>query len=215
MYTAGTSLYENCLGNAGGGGGVGGYETDEDEFLGVGCDNTEYREYHSISVPAPVPAKGAVKHKNTTKKSAAKKISVPRNKNEGYQLTYLNLWWSRMVREAKKDEMEKERKEDESRMKDCLKRGARRKSFMGKDADQMFEYSIEGGNISSAVQEECQQHSELKSGMGDNKLDGGFNLGQRLGEEGLSDSNFLIKGHSQADDKVILQVVNNTSRVGD
>ena len=32
--------------DAGGGGGVGGYETDEEEFLGVGCDSTEYREHH-------------------------------------------------------------------------------------------------------------------------------------------------------------------------
>ena len=105
-------------------------------------------------------------------KTAANKRSMPRNKNKGYQLTYLNLWWSRMVREAKKDEMENERKEEESRMKECLERGARRKRLRGKDADQMFDYSIEGGNISSAVQEECQQHSELKSGVGDNMLNG-------------------------------------------
>ena len=85
----------------------------------------------------------------------------------------------------------------------------------GKDADQMFDYFIEGGNISSVVREESQQHSELKSWVGDNKLDGGFNPGQRVGEEGLSDSNCIIKEHSQADDEVIPQVVDNTSRVGD
>ena len=97
--------------------GEGGYETDEEEFLGVGCDSTEYREHLSISVPVPVQARGAGKHKNTAKwkmKSAVKTVktkSMPWNKNKGYQLTYLNLWWNRMVREAKKDEMENERKE--------------------------------------------------------------------------------------------------------
>ena len=112
-----------------------------------------------------------------------------------------------MVREAKKDEMENERKEEESRMKECLKRGARRKRLRGKDADQMLDYSRERGNISYVVQEESQQHYELKSGVGDNKLDGGFNPGQRVGEEGSSDSILIIKEHSQADDeKLILQV---------
>ena len=190
---------------------MGGYETDEEEFLGVGFDSTEYREHFSISVPAPVQARGAVKHKNTAKrkmKSAVKTVktkSVPSNKNKGYQLTHLNLWWNRMVREAKKDEMEKERKEEESRMKECLKRGARKKSLRRKGAEQMFDDSIEGGIISSVVQEESRQHSEMKSGVGDIMLDGGFGPGQRVGEEGLSDSTFIIKEHSQADDdKVIL-----------
>ena len=51
--------------------------------------------------------------------------------------------------------------------------------------------------------------------MGDNKLDGGFNPGQRVGEEGLSDSILIIKEHSQADDeKVILQVVDNSPGLG-
>ena len=93
-------------------------------------------ENFSISVPAPVQARGAVKHKNTAKrkmKSAVKTKSVPRNKNKGYQLTYLNLWWNRMGREARKDEMESERKEEESRMKECLSRGARKTSLMRKE----------------------------------------------------------------------------------
>ena len=100
-------------------------------------------------------------------------------------------------------------------MKECLKRGARKKSVMRKGEEQMLD-SIESGIISSVVQEESRQHSEMKSGVGDNILDRGFGPGQRVGEEGLSDSTFVIKEHSQADDeKVILQVIDNTSRVGD
>ena len=112
-----------------------------------------------------------------------------------------------MVREAKKGGMEKDRKKEESRMKECLERGARKKSLRSKGAEQMFDCSIEGGIISFVVQEESRQHSEMKSVVGDNKLVGGFGPGQRVGEEGLSDSILIIKEHSQADDeKLILQV---------
>ena len=72
--------------DAQGGGGVGGYETDEEEFL----DSPEYRKHLLISVPAPIQARGAVKNKNTAKrkkKSAVETRSGPKNKYKGYQLT--------------------------------------------------------------------------------------------------------------------------------
>jgi hypothetical protein len=101
-------------------------------------------------------ARGAVKIKNTAKrkmKSAVKTIktkSVPRKKNNWYQLNYLNLWWNRMAREARKEEMERGRKEEELRMKECLNRGARKTSLTRKNGKQRLD-STEGGNISSVV----------------------------------------------------------------
>ena len=50
--------------DARGGGWVGGYKTDEEEFL----DSTEYRKHLSISVPAPIQARGAVKNKQKTQR---------------------------------------------------------------------------------------------------------------------------------------------------
>ena len=137
----------------GGGGGVSGYETDEEEFL----DITECREniHQPISISTPNKATGAVKTKNTAKrelKAADMARSGHRSKSKGYQLTYLNLWWSRMGREAKKDEMERERKEEESRMRECLRRGERRKR------ERKLE-SVEGGDMSNSSQEGPKQHS--------------------------------------------------------
>ena len=130
-----------------------GYETDEEEFL----DITECREniHQPISISTPNKATGAVKTKNTAKrelKAADMARSGHRSKSKGYQLTYLNLWWSRMGREAKKDEMERERKEEESRMRECLRRGERRKR------ERKLE-SVEGGDMSNSSQEGPKQHS--------------------------------------------------------
>ena len=143
--------------DAGGGGGVGGYETDEEEFL----DSSECREHQHqlISVTTPIQARGAVENENTAKrKTETVTRSGPRNKNKikGYQLTYLNLWWNRMDREARKDKMERERKGEESRLKECLRRGARRGRM---EKGQMLLDSVEGGDISAVNQEGPKQHS--------------------------------------------------------
>ena len=65
-----------------------------------------------------------------------------------------------MVREASKDEIERGRKEEEVRMKKCLKRNSEKQRWN----------STEGGSISSDVQEGPVQHS----GVGDNNKEGGF-----------------------------------------
>ena len=162
--------------DAGGGGVVGGYETDEEEFL----DSTEYRKHLLISVPAPIQARGAVKNKNTAKrkkKSAVETRSGPKNKNKGYQLTYLNLWWNRMGREARRDDMERERKEEESRLKECLRRGAKRAMM---EKEQMLLDSVEGGDISAVNQEGPKQHS-----------------GEGVPNNNFDNLNFMIKERSQ------------------
>ena len=58
------------------------YETDEEEFA---RDARDVKTVKTVKV---------VKRKKSSKK----------RKNQGYQLAYLNLWWSRMVREASKEE---------------------------------------------------------------------------------------------------------------
>ena len=164
--------------DAGGGGGVSGYETDEEEFL----DITECREniHQPISISTPNKATGAVKTKNTAKrelKAADMARSGHRSKSKGYQLTYLNLWWSRMGREAKKDEMERERKEEESRMRECLRRGERRARM---EKEQMLLDSVEGGDISAVNQEGPKQHS-----------------GEGVPNNNFDNLNFMIKERSQ------------------
>jgi hypothetical protein len=186
--------------DAGGVGGVGGYETDEEEFL----DSPEYRKHHLISVPTPIRARGAVKNENTAKrkmKPAVKTVSqvktkpVPRKKIKGYQLNYLNLWWNRMVREASKDEIERGRKEEEVRMKKCLKRNSEKQRWN----------STEGGSIFSDVQEGPVQHS----GVGDRVVgevvtDSIFNI----------DFNSVIKERSQAMKTARTEVRHGLSRKG-
>jgi hypothetical protein len=71
----------------------------------------------SFSVPTPVPDKGASKSGITAKRNmmakrnmvaAAKKVKKKRGAvAQGYQLAYLNPWWSRMTRDAKKDQEDK------------------------------------------------------------------------------------------------------------
>ena len=157
---------------------MGGYETDEEEFL----DSSECREHQHqiISVTTPIQAKGAVENKNTAKrKTETVTRSGPRNKNKikGYQLTYLNLWWNRMGREARKDKMERERKEEESRLKECLRRGARRARM---EKEQMLLDSVEGGDISAVNQEGPKQHS-----------------GEGVPNNNFDNLNFMIKERSQ------------------
>ena len=70
--------------------------------------------------------------------------------------------------------------------------------------------SIEGGTIFSVVQEGSRQHS----GVGDNIQEGGFGPGQRVGEEGVSDSTFVIKEQSQAIETARTEVRQGLRRKG-
>ena len=195
--------------DAGGGGGVGGYETDEDEFLGVGCDSPEDDKNRSTSfqtstsVQAPVPARGAVKSRNTAKKS-----SMPKNKNKGYHLAYLNLWWNRMAREAKKEESEMREKMEKSKMQEYLQRGSFQRRTQ-RVSYEMNDCSMERGNISTVVYDDLKQSSTTQN------LEGGYNsvgpgdVGQRVRREVLSVNVPEIKECSQADN-LNMQVLDNT-----
>ena len=59
-------------------------------------------------------------HINHSRKK--RKRSSKERKNQGYQLAYLNLWWSRMVREASKEEKESRRKDKEQEKKEMAKK---------------------------------------------------------------------------------------------
>ena len=99
--------------DAGVGGRVAKYETDEEEFLGEEYGSTELakHQHQVISVPTPVPAKGAPKPRNIAERNmVAAKDKSKKKKGavaQGYQLAYLNLWWSRMARDAKRDQEDK------------------------------------------------------------------------------------------------------------
>ena len=114
-----------------------------------------------------------------------------------------------MVREARKDEMERGRKEEELRMKECLKSLTRRNEKKRLD-------STEGGNISSVIQEGPVQHS----GVGDSNTEGGFGTGQRGVGEGLTDStvnfnfNSVIKEEPQTIDTARTEVRQRLRRKG-
>ena len=49
-----------------------------------------------------------------------KQKTMPKRKSKGYHLAYLNLWWNRMVREARKDELEMKKEKEKSKMKEYL-----------------------------------------------------------------------------------------------
>ena len=83
------------------------YETDEEEFA---------RDARDVKTVKTVK----VAHINHSRKK--RKRSSKERKNQGYQLAYLNLWWSRMVREANKDEKESRRKEERQEKKEMAKK---------------------------------------------------------------------------------------------
>ena len=87
------------------------YETDEEEFLrGPGT-------LEDLSFPAqPLNTSKGVKVKAAMQ---TKRRKGTRN-SKGYQLAYLNLWWSRMAREAKKELEDKLRLEKEARGRELL-----------------------------------------------------------------------------------------------
>ena len=57
------------------------------------------------------------------KDNIAKK-TVPKSKNKGYHLDYLNLWWNRKVRESSKDEFKMEKEKVKSKMREYLQKGS-------------------------------------------------------------------------------------------
>ena len=82
---------------------------------------------------------------------------------------------------------------------------------MGESEEQKLD-STEGGTISSVVQEGPRQHS----GVGDSNQEGGFGPGQRVGEEGVTDSTFtfVIKEQSQAMETARTEVRQGLRRKG-
>ena len=72
-----------------------------------------------------LPCEISVEPTNTRKpKDNIAKKTVPKSKNKGYHLDYLNLWWNRKVRESSKDEFKMEKEKVKSKMKEYLKKGS-------------------------------------------------------------------------------------------
>ena len=81
------------------------YETDEEEFVEtVKVANINLTHFKKQ------------KTKKLSKKSSSK------SRNQEYHLSYLNLWWNRMLREANKEDKESRRKEKEHERREMSKK---------------------------------------------------------------------------------------------
>jgi hypothetical protein len=204
--------------DAGVGGRVVEYETDEEEFLGEEYGSTELakHQHQVISVPTPVPAKGAPKPRNIAKRNTVAATDKSKKKKgavaQGYQLAYLNLWWSRMARDAKRDQEDKcnqKRVEEEYRSKERMMGWLERRRLFSSEAS---------GNVSDIKEVECMHHfqvdSELEGGVTSN-VRGVSIRDQRVGNVLSTDEDEeMIHEHSQADQILSTQVLDNTT-IGD
>jgi hypothetical protein len=131
-----------------------------------------------------------------TDKSKKKKGAVA----QGYQLAYLNLWWSRMARDAKRDQEDKynqKRVEEEFRSKERMMGWLEQMSLFSSEAS---------GNVSDIKEVKCMHHfqvfqvnSELEGGVTSN--DRGVSIrDQRVGNVLSTDEDEeMIHEHSQAE----------------
>ena len=92
------------------------YETDEDEFM--------ESEDTIPAVEASTTALRQCLEPEKTKKTAKRSLSAPRVFQGGYNLSYFNLWWSRMAVEGRREAKELRRLEEEA------KRAKMRKMFI-------------------------------------------------------------------------------------
>ena len=189
--------------DAGVGGRVAEYETDEEEFLGEEYGSTELakHQHQVISVPTPVPAKGAPKTRNIAKRNTVAATDKSKKKKgavaQGYQLAYLNLWWSRMARDAKRDQEDKcnqKRVEVEYRSKERMMGWLEQRRLFSSEAS---------GNVSDIKEVECMHHfqvdSELEVGVTSN-VRGVSIWEQRVGNVLSTDEDEeMIHEHSQAE----------------
>ena len=99
------------------------YETDEEEFATTATakvTNTNYTPYLK-------------EQKKKKRSSKSPKSSSKKNRYRGYHLSYLNLWWSRMLREADKEEKESRRKENEQERKEITRKWFQPEQNMNRD----------------------------------------------------------------------------------
>jgi hypothetical protein len=141
-----------------------------------------------------------------TDKSKKKKGAVA----QGYQLAYLNLWWSRMARDAKRDQEDKynkKRVEEEFRNKQRMTGWLEQRSLSSSEAS---------GNVSDIEEVKCTHHfqvnSEVEGGVTSN-IRGVSIRDQRVGNV-LSTDEEMIHELSQADQILSTQVLDNTT-IGD
>ena len=103
------------------------YETDEEEFLGTG--DTDASPVILTHYATLEHTRGPVEIENIAKRdlSVQRRGRKSNTHTHGYNLSYFNLWWSRMAVEGRKDD--KERK----KMKEEELRGQRRMKMKSKN----------------------------------------------------------------------------------
>ena len=121
----------------------------------------------------------------------------------GYQLAYLNLWWSRMAREAKRDQEDRQRVEDEQKKMEILKEWFKPKRILDDDMNVSLISTETKNFIEATIQEvSCwhplQVHSELEGGY--------LNCVGSV----LSPTEETIYEHTQTGQPVMMQVLDNT-----
>ena len=131
----------------------------------------------------------------------------------GYQLAYLNLWWSRMARDAKRDQEDRQRVEDEHKKMEILKEWFKPKRILEEDMNVSLISTEKKNFIEPTIQEvSCwhllQVHSESEGGISDIKSGVSFG-GQRVGTV-LSPTEETIYEHTQTGQQVTMQVLDNT-----
>ena len=101
------------------------YETDEEEFQESVDTSPEVQTLCPATIQKNVPAK----KKNTAKRN----VSAQRRNMSDYNLSYFNLWWTRMAVESRKEAKEARRKEEEVKkaVKRRVYRNIKRKTEMG------------------------------------------------------------------------------------
>ena len=138
--------------------------------------------------------------KNVTKPS--KSSGQKRQKSRGYNLAYLNLWWSRMTRDAQREE--KEMKEQEEEVK---KKMRCRKWFKQSKQD------VENDECSDKTQCSSQQsilnlcQATISNGEG-GIFKGANYQGVRVGEGVVTENDCAINEWSQAEVRMNVQLKN-------
>ena len=118
------------------------YETDEEEFT---------RE--DITTKSDNSAKTAKKHQ----KSPIKRKKQQKSKE--YHLAYLNLWWSRMLREAKKEEKERSVRVEEQIKKEKWNKWFNPEIKMRDDLQRRLEFDNSSTRHLQTVQQQQQSNN--------------------------------------------------------
>jgi hypothetical protein len=185
------------------------YETDEEEFLRTGDNDTGPAVLTSFTTLNL--KQGPVKTKNTAKwdLSATRRMKIPTHA-QGYFLAYFNLWWKRMEVEGRKDAKQKGRMEEgECRM--MIKKSKNIKKENARNEQQ--ESRVLDGTCRLKLSKEL-----LLLEVGRDTTLGKQNTVVGVGEEGEMPNRKIIYEHSQDftdDGKVAEQFLDGTRLMGE